>query len=213
MSKSLAERVKDEPAAAGEPSDRARASGREQRGERQQGKKAAKAARVALAVEKQAAAAADEQAATAASKELPPSGAFADLVLSLIATPNPQQHVNNKPGEKQILDKICRWLKARNIPYTSDLSWGVHAVLTSAWDLPVRAVPVTVYTVTSIPVYRYTQDLEVPFSAVSKPNFATKGYFCSIFQSLQDSYALHLSKLRICSLAHHFAPFPKSVKF
>ena len=130
MSKSLAERVKDEPAAAGEPSDRARASGREQRGERQQGKKAAKAARVALAVEKQAAAAADEQAATAASKELPPRGAFADLVLSLVATPNPQHDVHNKPGEKHILDKVCRWLKARDIPYTSDLSWGVHAVLT-----------------------------------------------------------------------------------
>ena len=118
--------------------------------------------------------------------ELPPRGAFADLVLSLVGTPNPQHDVHNKPGEKHILDKVCRWLKARDIPYTSDLSWGVHAVLTSAWDLPVRAVPVTVYTVTSIPVDRYTQDLEVPFSAVSKPIFATEYAFGSIFQALQD---------------------------
>ena len=62
--------------------------------------------------------------------ELPTHGTFADLVLSLVATPNPQDDGDGNPGEKLILDKVCRWLKARDIPYTSDVSWGVHAVLT-----------------------------------------------------------------------------------
>ena len=62
--------------------------------------------------------------------ELPTHGTFADLVLSLVATPNPQDDGDGNPGEKHILDKVCRWLKARDIPYTSDVSWGVHAVLT-----------------------------------------------------------------------------------
>merc|ERR1719428_1299248 len=61
---------------------------------------------------------------------LPPNGTFADLVLSVVKTPNPQDDVRGQPGEKLLLDKICRWFEARKIKYEADVSWGVHAVLT-----------------------------------------------------------------------------------
>ena len=44
---------------------------------------------------------------------------------------------------------------------------------------------------------RYRQTLNGSFSAVSKPNFASKYSFCSIFRDLQDYTPLHRSKFKI----------------
>ena len=49
-------------------------------------------------------------------KELPRRGAFADLVFSLVATPNPQFNVGNEPGEKRILEKSAAGSRPATFP-------------------------------------------------------------------------------------------------
>ena len=55
---------------------------------------------------------------------------FAALVCSVVRVPNPQQSVDGAPGEQRLLDSLCAWFERRKVPYVTDPSWGVHAVVT-----------------------------------------------------------------------------------
>lgn len=55
-----------------------------------------------------------------------------ELVLQVVSIYNPQEDEDCGQGERLIMEWVCRWLKARNIPHESHLSWGVHALLMSA---------------------------------------------------------------------------------
>lgn len=59
----------------------------------------------------------------------PPEMELPDLMLQVLSIPNPQRVTGGKPGEAALADFVCAWLDARAIPYTADLSWGIHAVL------------------------------------------------------------------------------------
>jgi len=60
---------------------------------------------------------------------MPPEIALEDLLLQVLRIPNPQYVVNGRHGEAALQDFLCAWLASRDIPYQSDPSWGIHAVL------------------------------------------------------------------------------------
>jgi len=51
---------------------------------------------------------------------------LSDLMLRVLRVPNPQETVDGRPGEGELLAFVCDWLRVRQIPFEADLSWGVH---------------------------------------------------------------------------------------
>eukprot|EP00966_Prymnesium_polylepis_P008426 194275-Prymnesium_polylepis.1 len=54
---------------------------------------------------------------------------FAALVCDTVRVANPQHVRNGEPGEAELARHVCGWLDAHGVPFTVDLTWGVHAVL------------------------------------------------------------------------------------